>query len=148
MGSLKDFFSEEDKKRILSAIGEAESRTSGELRVHIEKKGGKKPMKTARKAFKKLGMRNTELHNGVLFFLAVEDHKFVILGDDGINQKVPDGFWDEVRDVVQQHFQNEQFAKGLAQGIKRAGEQLAAFFPLQRDDINELPDAISFGEEG
>ena len=70
MRDIRSFFTEDDEKLILSAVQEAESRTSGEIRVHIEKKAGKNPMRIARKAFESLGMRNTELHNGILFFLA------------------------------------------------------------------------------
>jgi len=148
MGSLRDFFTEDDERLILSAIREAESHTSGEIRVRIEKKAGKDPMKVARIAFERLGMRNTELRNGVLFLLGVKQRKFVILGDDGINENVPHGFWDSVRDVVQDHFHKGLFAGGLAEGIKRAGEQLAAFFPYEKGDIDELPSAISYGDEG
>ncbi len=148
MGSLRNFFSKDDEKRILSAIREAESHTSGEIRVRVEKKAGRHPMRTARKAFVRLGMRKTRLHNGVLFFLGVNQRRFVVLGDDGINEKVPEGFWDSVRDVAQEHFLKGLFAEGLAEGIKRAGKQLAKFFPYERGDINELPDAVSYGREG
>lgn len=148
MGPLRGFFTGEDERLILSAIKELESRTSGEIRVRLEKRAGKDPIKAARRAFETLGMRNTQLRNGVLFLLAVEDRKFVILGDDGINQKVPEGFWNSVRDIVQGHFRNGLFAKGLAEGIKQAGEQLATFFPHLERDMNELPNPISYADEG
>ena len=105
-------------------------------------------MAAACMAFEKIGMGNTEIHNGVLFFLAIEDRQFVILGDDAINEKVPKDFWEEVRDIVIGNFRKGLFTKGLAEGIKLAGEQLAMFFPYERGDINELPDAISFADEG
>ncbi len=136
------------KKTILSAIRDAESRTSGEIRVRIERKAGKDPMGAARKAFESLGMRNTDLHNGVLFVLFLEDRRFVVLGDDGINQKVPGAFWDGVKDLVVDNFRKGLFAKGLAEGIKLAGERLATFFPCRKGDMNELPNAISYADEG
>lgn len=148
MGDLRSFFTKDDEKLILSAVQEAESHTSGEIRVHIEKKAGKDPMRVAREAFESLGMRNTELHNGVLFVLALEDRKFVILGDDGINEKVPDDFWENVKDVVLDHFRKNLFAKGLAEGVKLAGDQLSTFFPHQKGDMDELPNAISYADEG
>ena len=147
MATLKEFFSEEDRTSIVQAIKEAELNTSGEIRVRVEAEAGEEPMQVARKAFELLGMRETELHNGVLFFVSVEDRKFVILGDDGINEKVPDNFWDSVRDTVVGNFKEGSFAKGLSEGIKMAGEQLASFFPYQKDDIDELPNAISFADE-
>lgn len=142
------FFTTDDEKLILSAVRDAEAHTSGEIRVRVEKKAGKNPMAAARKAFVDLGMCNTELHNGILFVLFIEDRQFVILGDDSINKKVPDGFWNKVRDVVLDNFKNNLFAKGLAEGIKLAGEQLSAFFPFQKEDMNELPNAISYESQG
>lgn len=105
-------------------------------------------MALTRKAFDSLGMRNTALHNGILFVLFLEDKKFAILGDDGINKKVPDGFWNKVKDAVQDHFRKGLFTEGLVEGIKATGAQLATFFPYQRQDKNELPDAISYAAEG
>ncbi|HJW85650.1 MAG TPA: TPM domain-containing protein [Candidatus Brocadiaceae bacterium] len=148
MKTLKGFFTPNDEKRILTAICEAESRTSGEIRVRIERKAGKDTMALTRKAFESLGMRNTALHNGTLFVLFLEDKKFAILGDDGINKKVPDGFWNKVKDTVQEHFRKGLFTEGLVEGIKEIGVQLATFFPHQRQDKNELPDAISYATEG
>jgi len=147
MRSLKSFFSPSDEKAILEAIREAESRTSGEIRVRVERKAGKDPMAVAHQAFDALGMRNIELRHGVLFLVATEDRSFVILGDAGIHAKVPRGFWNKVRDVVIKHFRKKAFAKGLVEGIKLAGEQLATFFPHQAADVNELPDAISYADE-
>lgn len=118
MENLKGFITVDDEELILSAVQKGESRTSGEIRIRIERKAGKDPMTVARKVFELLRMRNTELHNGVLFLLALEDPTFVILGDDGINQKVPDDFWDQVREVVLGHFRQRQFAAGLAAGIQ------------------------------
>jgi uncharacterized membrane protein len=105
-------------------------------------------MGTARAAFEAMGMRGAKLHNGVLFFLAVEDRTFAILGDDGIDEKVPEGFWNDVKDTVLGRFREGRFAEGLSEGIRRAGEQLAAFFPHEKDDVDELPNAISYGDEG
>jgi uncharacterized membrane protein len=144
MENQKKFFSEDDEKRILSAIKEAETRTSGEIRVRIEGKGGKDPLAVARKSFEALGMRKTKLHNGVLFVLITEERTFVILGDDGINKKVPADFWNKVKDIVLEHFRKGLFAEGLEEGIKLAGEQLAKYFPCQKEDANELTDAISY----
>lgn len=147
MDKLREFFSKDDEAMILDAIGKAESDTSGEIRVRIEKTAGDDPMGMVRKAFEELGMRKTKLHNGVLFVLAIEDRKFIILGDDAINERVSDDFWDSVRDVVIQNFKKNRFAQGLAEGIEMAGKQLSTFFPCQKNDVNELSDAISFADE-
>ncbi|MGV8096079.1 MAG: TPM domain-containing protein [Mangrovibacterium sp.] len=81
----------------------------------------------------------------VLFYLAVNDHKFAIIGDAGINSKVPDNFWELIKEHMKSRFVQGQFADGLAEGILMAGEQLKAHFPYQDNDTNELTDDISFG---
>ncbi|MCB9361549.1 MAG: TPM domain-containing protein [Flavobacteriales bacterium] len=139
-------FTEEQKKQIVEAIKQAEKNTSGEIRVHIEKKCKADVLDHAAFIFDELEMQKTELRNGVLIYLAVEDRKLAILGDAGINMKVPKGFWDETKDVMVNHFKNGNYALGLSEGIIKAGEQLKEHYPYEKDDTNELSDEISFGK--
>ncbi len=97
--------------------------------------------------FEKLKMHETKLRNAVLFYLALDDRKFAILGDAGINQLTPENYWDSIKDVMLREFAENKFASGLSSGILMAGEQLKEHFPYQLDDINELPDEISFGDK-
>ncbi len=136
----------EEKRQIINAIKEAELNTSGEIRVHIEKKCREDVLDRAAAVFEKLKMHKTEKRNGVLFYLAIDDHKFAILGDAGINAAVPDNFWDSIKEKLALHFKNNEFTKGLSEGIVMAGEQLKKHFPYQKDDINELSNDISFGK--
>ncbi len=140
------FFSPEEQSEILSAIRKAEKKTSGEIRVHIETSLEGEVLDRAAWVFRVIGMQRTELHNGVLFYLAVRDRKFAIIGDSGINAVVPDDFWDNIRDHLAERFSKEQFAEGLTEAIMLAGEQLGAHFPRAVGDINELPDDISFDD--
>lgn len=140
------FLSPEDQTEILSAIRKAEKKTSGEIRVHIETTLEGDVLDRAAWIFRMIGMQRTELHNGVLFYLAVRDRKFAIIGDSGINAVVPEHFWDNIRDHLTERFSKEQFAEGLAEAIMLAGEQLSAHFPRFSGDINELPDDISFDD--
>ena len=94
----------------------------------------------------KLKMHKTELRNGVLFYLAIRTKKFAILGDVGINQAVPEDFWDEVKTLMGEKFEEGKFSEGLAEGIHKAGCLLKKHFPHHSDDINELSDEISFGK--
>lgn len=147
MGKLAStFFSKEEKQKIMQAIADAELASSGEIRVHIENKCEKDVLDCASHTFSQLKMQKTELRNGVLFYLAVKSKKFAILGDIGINQKVPENFWDDIKEEVQQTFLKGDFVGGLAQGIIKAGQQLKEHFPHQSDDKNELSDEISFGK--
>jgi len=144
--SARNFFTNEQKQDIVQAIKNAELNTSGEIRVHIENTCKEDVMDRAAYLFEKLEMQKTELRNGVLFYLAIKNRKFAILGDAGINQIVPDNFWDDIRNKMLDYFIENRFAKGLVDGITMAGKQLKEHFPYQTDDVNELPDEISFGE--
>jgi uncharacterized membrane protein len=145
------FFTTEQQAQILTSVKEAEKETSGEIRVHIETSFTGDVLDRAAWVFNKLGMHKTADRNGVLFYLAVNDKKFAIIGDAGINAKVPKGFWDDVSQLLQKNFRESKFAEGLSEGILLAGKHLKAHFPYSKDDINELPDEISFdkikGEE-
>ena len=142
-----DFFSKDDKILITNSIANAEINTSGEIRVHIENKCKTDVLDRAAYLFEKLAMHKTEKRNGVLFYLAVNDKKFAILGDAGINKVTPDDFWEDIKKTMLGYFKEEEFAKGLEKGIEMAGQQLKDHFPYQSDDINELPDEISFGNK-
>lgn len=137
--------SNKDQEEIRQAIAEAELRTSGEIRVHIENSHGGDLFKRALEVFKMLKMNETVLHNGVLFYVASKDRKFAVIADKGINDKVPEGFWDAISSVMSQEFKNGQFVSGLVTGITMAGEQLRHHFPVSPDDKNELSNDISFG---
>ena len=143
----KELFTAEQKPQIVAAIREAEKNTSGEIRVHIDKKCKEDVLDRAAYMFDALDMQKTALRNGVLIYLATEDRQFAILGDAGINQKVPVGFWDGVRDLMISNFKQGKFTEGLSEGIKLAGEQLKKHFPYQSNDKNELADDISFGKQ-
>jgi uncharacterized membrane protein len=143
----KQFFTNDQKASLLKAIQEAEKNTSGEVQVHIESKCKKSTMDRAVEVFAMLKMHNTKLRNGVLFYLAIEDHKFAILGDAGINSVVPHNFWEGIKENMQNHFKEGRFTEGLTQGIGEAGRQLKQHFPYdKKGDKNELSDDISFGK--
>jgi uncharacterized membrane protein len=142
----ESFFSQEQKDIIVHAIEEAEKQTSGEIRVYVENDFHGEILDRAAYLFKLLDMYKTKENNGVLFYLSMARQQFAILGDTGINSRVPENFWDTVRDVLEKYFKEEDFAGGLMEGIRLAGEKLKTFFPRQADDTNELSDTITFGE--
>ena len=142
----KDLFTEAEQQQVREAIQEAELNTSGEVKIHIERKLKEDVMDRASFVFEKLELHQTKLRNGVLIYLAVESKEFAILGDVGINQKVPEGFWDSTSLIMLEQFKKGEFVGGLIAGIKEAGLQLKAHFPYQKGDINELSDDISFGK--
>ena len=146
MSKVEKFLTKADEEEIVEAIRRAEKTTSGEIRVHIEKSHGDKDIfDRAMEVFHLLKMNNTKQDNGVLIYVAVEDRNFVIYGDKGINDVVPDDFWESTKNVIVSHFKKENYKQGLIEGILKAGEQLQKHFPWNKDDINELPNTISKG---
>lgn len=146
MSTAKDFFTLEQQEALKQAIIDAEDNTSGEIRLHIDNKCSVEPMQKAVDVFAVLKMHKTELRNSVLFYLAVEDRKFAILGDAGIHAVVPENFWDHIKSEMQSYFKEEKFTEGLCVAIKKAGEQLKRHFPYKKNDVNELKDEVSFGK--
>lgn len=137
-------FSSEDQAQILHAISLAENRSSGEIRIAVEKKLKGTAMERATYFFSKLGMHKTSLRNGVLIYLALEDHAFAIIGDQGIHSQVPGDFWEETKGLMVSHFRSGNLVQGLIDGIAHVGEQLKVLFPAAEGDINELPDDIFY----
>ena len=132
-----------EEAAIIESIRAAEMRTSGEIRVHLESTCKGKAYERAQELFHILKMDNTKDANGILFYLAVEDRKFTILGDHGINAVVPENFWDEIKGAMESRFRKSKFKEGLTTGIEMVGDKLASYFPWDSNDINELPDEIT-----
>lgn len=145
MSKVEDFLTAAEEQTIINAIRKAEKDTSGEIRVHLEKSATKDALERAKEVFYFLKMDETQQHNGVLFYVAVDDKKFSILGDKGINDAVPNGFWNSVKDTVISNFSKGNYVAGLQLGIEETGKKLKEFFPYQSDDKNELPNEISLG---
>ncbi|MBY0245615.1 MAG: TPM domain-containing protein [Sphingobacteriaceae bacterium] len=137
-------FTEQQQEQISNAIAAAEKNTSGEIRIAVEKKCQGDAFDMATQKFFALGMDKTALRNGVLIYLAYEDKKFAIIGDSGINKVVPPDFWEMAKVAMKAHFSNANFVEGLVAGVALAGEQLAAFFPYESGDVNEIPNEIVF----
>jgi len=144
----KEFLAQVDQTRIVEAIRAAEMNTSGEIRVHVQPKArGGELRWVAERTFERLGMTKTAARNGVLLFIAAEEQRFVILGDRGIDEKVPAGFWDEIAAKLTIRFKNGELTEGIVEAVTAAGEQLKDYFPRAGDDVNELPDDIDVSEE-
>lgn len=144
MKTASNYFTPEQKGAMVEAIRQAEKDTSGEIRIHFENRAKKEILDRAAEVFAELKMQKTALRNGVLIYVALEDHKLAILGDAGINAKVPANFWDDIKNQMVAKFRQGQICEGVCEAVIQAGHQLKSFFPCQADDVNELPDDLSF----
>lgn len=144
--NLKEFLEGLDQARIVAAIQQAEGATSGEIRVHVQPKAGGDIREVGERTFERLGMTKTALRCGVLLFIAAEEQRFVILGDKGIDEKVPAGFWDDIAAALTARFRSGEYTDGIVEAIHAAGTKLGQYFPRATGDVNELTDDISVGE--
>ncbi|GAB3293246.1 TPM domain-containing protein [Hymenobacter humi] len=144
---MKSLLTLEQDKALVEAIRQAEVKTSGEIRVHLEDIcPTPEPLDRAAQVFAELNMHKTAARNGVLFYLAWESRQFAVIGDAAINAAVPDDFWEVTKEAVLEQFRHENYVLGLERGIHMVGEQLKRYFPYNAaTDQNELDDAISFG---
>ncbi|MBM3164579.1 MAG: TPM domain-containing protein [Bacteroidetes bacterium] len=134
--------SKEQKNTIVKTIQQAESFTSGEIRVYLNRTGSDSPMEKATKTFERLGMTRTQERNGVLIYLCFSRHQIAILGDQGINEKVPAGFWDDIYLLLAEHFKKGDFTEGICKAVLKIGENLSIFYPHREDDVNELSNDV------
>lgn len=145
MSLVEDFLSADEEQEIVDAILDSEKNTSGEIRVHLEATSHVDHYARAKEVFHLLKMDNTRESNGVLIYVAVEDKKFVICGDKGIDKVVPDDFWNSTKDSIENNFKAGKFKDGLIEGILMAGKELKAHFPWKPNDTNELSNEVSKG---
>ncbi len=145
MSKVEDFLSASDEQEIVEAIVTSEKNTSGEIRVHIESHTRLDHFERAREVFHLLKMDNTKEENGVLLYVAVNDRKFAICGDKGIDKIVPENFWESTKDIIQHHFKQGDFKNGILEGVLKAGNELEKHFPWQHGDTNELSNEVSKG---
>ena len=142
-------FSEGDFAAIADAVVRGEAATSAEIRVHLERRvhrwPGQRPdaLRRARKVFAHLGMHLTAERHGVLIYLAVEDRKLAIVGDEGIHGRVGDTYWEAVRDLMIAKLREGQALDAVLAGVAQVGGVLAEHFPRRPDDRNELSDQVS-----
>lgn len=142
---LKSFLKQVDHDRIVAAIGAAEARSRGEIRVHASNRAVADAQKAAAEQFERLGMTGTAQRNGVLIYVAPLSRSFAIIGDSGIHEKCGPGFWQQVASAMEQDFRAGKYTDGIVRGVERAGDVLAQHFPRGEGaaDRNELPDTVS-----
>ncbi len=143
---MATFLSSQERKQIVSAITQAELNTSGEIRVHVETYCPSSSIERAIFVFNQLKMYKTKERNSVLIYFATESRKFAVIGDTGINEVVPEDFWESVKETMRNSFMDGCFVDGICKGVKEIGQKLKAFFPISNDDVNELSNEISIGE--
>ncbi|ANH82069.1 hypothetical protein A8C56_14785 [Niabella ginsenosidivorans] len=143
----EDVLTAAEKEQIVNAIRQAESQTSGEIRVYMESHNKYvDPVDRAAEIFYKLKMEQTAERNAVLLYIALKDRQMAIFGDEGIYSRTGKAYWDNLVKEILQHFNKKNFAAGISEYVQKIGAGLHHHFPYDREtDHNELPDDIAFG---
>ena len=144
-------FTERDLADIAAAVSRVEAVAAAEVRVHLEQRipkptGGEVPdaFTRARAVFHQLGMHRTRHRNGVLLYLALEDRKLAIVGDEAIHTRVGSAYWDRVRDLMVTHLRAEAPRAAVVHAVEDIGRVLAEHFPrTDKDDGGELSNKVS-----
>ena len=134
-----------DVERVQRAIADAETLTSGQIRVSVAPFFWGNVRRAAERAFVRLGMTLTRHRNGVLFFIVPSRRSFVVLGDAGIHARLGDERWDRIVREMEPFFRQKEFTAGVLFGIENVGRLLAEHFPPDEAGGNELPDAVDVG---
>lgn len=144
MLTARNFFDKEQQQMLVNAIVSAELKTSGEIRLHLNNFCFGNELKAAQKVFKKLSMHKTNERNGVLIYVSVLSRKIAVFGDEGIHQKLGNTYWQNIIENLIEKFRQNKKAEALSDCIVDLGEQLGKYFPRNSDDVNELPNTISY----
>jgi uncharacterized membrane protein len=142
---VRRHLSVDDLDAIARAVASAEQLTSGQVRVHLEERCVGDPLAQAGAAFQRIGMHRTRLRNSVLLYLALDDHRFAVLGDSAIHERVGAGFWDSVRDALRGELHAGRMRDGIVAAVLEIGRVLGQHFPNRPDDVDELSDSVSVG---
>lgn len=143
---LADFIPHDGQRRIAQAITEAEKRTSGEICVHVTPHCAGHPLQQAQAAFDRLELFRTQRRNAVLIYIAYVDRKVAILGDEGINSMVGEGFWDDALALLKRHLLVGRPVDGVCATVALLGQQLQTYYPADRNDLNELSNEVTYAD--
>jgi len=144
-----NLLSASDKQLLVQAIQAAEQTTSGEIRVFVESHIPKKldALQRATAIFFNNKMNETKDRNGVLVYVAVEDKKLAVYGDQAIHEKVGTEFWYSQVQEMTAHFKAGGYVEGITKVVTEIGQALTHHFPYDRTtDLNELSDEIMVGK--
>lgn len=140
---MTGFLTADEQARLERAVAAAENRTTAEIKVAIVRHSWGDSRDRAAQCFRRLGLADTAQRNCVLLLVIAANREFVIYGDEGIHQQVGQSFWDDVRDLIADHFRRGDFGGGLVAAVERVGQQLAAFYPASPHDRNEIGNEVA-----
>lgn len=98
--------------------------------------------KRAFAAFAETGVYCTEQHNGILIYVSYLEREVRIIADKGISEKISEDLWCLIADSLSSELKKGDAVSAYCDAIEKCGELLCEHFPIQKDDVNELPDGL------
>lgn len=96
------------------------------------------------RAFFEKRLYKTKDENGILIFISLFERKVWILGDRGVDRKIPHEIWQTYARELSTGIREGHACAALCAGIGKCGALLAEHFPKVADDLNELPDDLIY----
>ncbi|HUB24304.1 MAG TPA: DUF5130 family protein [Tepidisphaeraceae bacterium] len=132
----RHFLSAVDDDAILTAIAEAEKKTTGRIHVFVSHHRTDDAVAAAQKHFVQFEMDHTPHRNGVLIYVSPRSHKFAVIGDRAIHEKCGDEFWTSLTAEMTGHFKTGKLTEAILHAIGKAGELLSEKFPANPSHRN------------
>ncbi|WP_370310203.1 TPM domain-containing protein [Sphingobium abikonense] len=92
--------------------------------------------------FRTAAEARTRGRTGVLIYISLDEHRAELVADRAINEKVSPDAWGDAMATLVDALRQDRAGEGLAAAVAQVGAVLAAHFPREADDINELPDRL------
>ena len=143
---MRRAFAKSTLDTIEAAVAASERVQRGELRLALEASfdlpqllRALTPRQRAVQVFTELGVWDTDENNGVLVFVLLAENAVEIVADRGYTGLVSAQEWQAACELMASRFADEDFAGGARLGIEALTALMAAAFPGEGRDPNELP---------
>jgi putative membrane protein len=94
-------------------------------------------------AFAQNGLARTAERTGILIFVALFEHRVIVLGDEGVDRVLdPEESWDEVANLLLAGVRERRATEGILAAVRRCGEILQTHLPAAPKNLNQLPTAL------
>ncbi len=93
-------------------------------------------------SFFREGLYRTKERTGILIFISVFERRVWVLGDQGINNVVPNDQWEKIVRIITDGIKQKNQAEAICHAVKEVGQMLKEHFPIKPGDRNELKNII------
>jgi len=133
---VEQIFNRDDFCDVTGIVKSAEQTTSCEIVVRMSRDRVMTDP-TSRSEFALLGLNDLPEKNGLLIYINLFQHRFVMLAGSGIMDKMGKEWLKGYSEMLQQRFRGYQFGFGLHDVVARMAGDLKKYFPPIGDQSEE-----------